>query len=325
MAERATINQVTQWGVETVLGTEVNANKLMSALMVEMGPELESSRYRPSGGKFETIIVPNREWTGAGISGPITFTEIIYPLNSVLQKVTPTGAGTPKTWTMAPAQTQADTIASYTVEMGSAVRASLFTGAIVTALDLEFSTQGCELSGEMWGGAMQDGITMTATPTALALKPVLPKHVSVYLADTQAGLDAADPLLRVVSAGWSVGNRFGQVWVLNGATDPAAFVELPIDLGARLRLQADAEGMGLLTTMRTGATKFMRILAESEEEVDTGAPYMLQIDTAVKVADVSRFEDEEGQMVLQWDFGGVYDSVWGKATEATVVNALATL
>src|SRR5687768_10911506 len=108
MAERATINQVTQFGLETTPGTEVNAGKLMSALAVEFGPEVEISRYRPSGGKFETVASLDREWVGAALSGPITYTEIIYPLASVLVKPTPTGAGAAKTWTFTVAQTAAD-------------------------------------------------------------------------------------------------------------------------------------------------------------------------------------------------------------------------
>lgn len=325
MAEVSTINRVVQIGLETTIGTSIAAGKLLQGMMIEVGPEVEVSTYRPSGGKFETVASLDREWSSADISGPITYTEIIYPLSSMLKKVSPTGAGTSKTWVLAPAQTAADTIATFTVELGSAVRAQKFSYGIVTELELTFSTQGNEVKGSMIGKAMSDGITMTTTPTALTLLPVLSKEVSVKLADTQGALTAASALLRVVSVGWKMGNRFGPVWVLNQATDWAAHVELPIDLECTLRVQADAAGLALLTTMRAGATKFMRIGCVSAELAETAIPFSLQIDTACKVTGVSKFEDEDGQEVIEWTMGGFYDVTWTKATEITLVTTVAAL
>lgn len=325
MAEVASINRVTQWGSETTAGTEVDATKLMQAMTVDFGPEVEVSRYRPSGGKFETVSSLDREWTGADLSGPITYTEIIYPLSSILKKVNPTGAGTPKTWTFSPAQTAADTIATYTVEVGSSVRAQLMTYGIVTELELSFSTQGNTLSGAMIGRAIQDNITLTASPSALALLPVLTKDISVKTASAQGSLTAATPLARVISASWAIRNRFGPVWVLNQSTSWAAHVELPIEGEITIRQQADAEGMGFLNNLHDGSTVFIRIGATSAIEVDTGVPYSIRIDAACKVVGSSRFEDEEGQTVIEWTLGIVYDATWTKATEVTVVNALTAL
>ncbi len=325
MPEVANINNVVQFGLETTIGTSIAAGKLMQGMMVEIGPEVEISTYRPSGGKFETVAALDREWTSADLSGPITYTELVYPLSSVLKKVTPTGAGAAKTWVLAPAQTQADTVASFTVETGSAVRAQKFSYGLVTDLELTFSTQGNELKGSMIGKAMTDGIAMTGTPTALTLLPVLPKDVSVKLADTQGTLTAATANLRVVSVGWKVGNRFGPVWVLNNSTSWAAHVELPIDLECTLRVQADTEGNALFTTMRSGATKWMRIGCVSDSLAEAAIPYSLQIDTACKVTGVSKFEDEDGVKVIEWTMGGFYDSVAGFATQVTLVNVSTAL
>lgn len=325
MAENASINKVIQFGLETVAGTAVAAPKLMTALSVELGPEIEVSRYRPSGGKFETTASLDREWIGADLSGPITYTEIIYPLASVLVKPTPTGAGTAKTWVFKPLHTAADTIATYTVERGGAVSAVEFSYGLVTELSLEFSTSGNELSGAMIGKAMTTGITMTAGPTSIALIPVEMKHLSVKLADTAATLTAAPKLGRVVGASWSIANRFGPVWVLNESTSWAAHVELPIELECTLRMQADAEGIALLTTMRAGSTKFMRIDAIHTLMAEAAIPYSIQIDTAGKVVGVSRFEDEDGQDVIEWTMGGFYDPTFAGATSVTVVNTLTAL
>jgi hypothetical protein len=296
----------------------------MSAMMVEMGPEVEISRYRPSGGKFETVTSLDREWTSGTISGPVTYTEVIYPLSSILKKVTPTGAGAAKTWSFSPAQTAADTIATYTIEVGSAARAQLLTYGLFTEFGMSFSTQGSEISGALIGKAIQDNITMTATPTALSLLPVNAQEVSVKVADTQAGLTGASALTRVVSASWNIANRFGPVWVL-GSSSFAAHVELPIEGTVTLRQQADAAGWAFLTTMRDSATKFIRITAVSPLEIEPGDNYVIQIDSACRVVDVSSVEDEDGVAVIEWTAGIVWDSTWTKATEVLVTNALTAL
>jgi hypothetical protein len=82
----------------------------------------------------------------------------------------------------------------------------------------------------------------------------------------------------------------------------------------KLRLEADNVGMGLLSTMRTGDTKYLRILATSEPIYST-YKYRLQIDTAVKIAEVSEFSDDDGIFQIEWTFNGVYDGIWGKAFE----------
>jgi hypothetical protein len=71
------------------------------------------------------------------------------------------------------------------------------------ALGKAFGVDAKLISREM-GKALQDGITMTATPTAITLVPVLPTQVSVYAADTQAGLAGAAELDRVLDAKFSI-------------------------------------------------------------------------------------------------------------------------
>jgi hypothetical protein len=81
--------------------------------------------------------------------------------------------------------------------------------------------------------------------------------------------------------------------------------------------------MGLLTTMRVGSTKFLRINCVGAA-VGTHT-YLLNIDTAMKVTDVSEFSDEDGVFAIEWTFEGVYDNTWGKAFNITVQNKQATL
>lgn len=323
MADRASIFQTVQIGLETTSGTSVAANKKLQSMAIEPGPRAEIKSYRAMGSKFPSLAALGKEWTEASVGGGITYTEIIYPLSSVLKAVTPTGT-TAKTWTFSPATSAADTVKTFTVEQGSSERAHKFTYGLFTSLGMKFSRDGSDLSGDMMGSALTDGITLTSSPTSIALLPVLPTQVSVYLADSAAGLDGATALTRAISAEWNISDRFGPVWVLNGSTTWAAFVETEPKLEVKLMVEADAEGMGLLTTMRSGATKFVRI--EAIGAVIAGADtYQLTVDTACKVTDVDPFSDEDGVFAIGWTMTGFHDSTWGKATEVVVVNEIAAL
>ncbi|GIV51034.1 MAG: hypothetical protein KatS3mg038_1555 [Candidatus Kapaibacterium sp.] len=63
MTTRATINQVTQLGVETTPGTAVAANRRLTGLQIGLERAGEHTQaYRPTGGKFSTIVVEGKEW-----------------------------------------------------------------------------------------------------------------------------------------------------------------------------------------------------------------------------------------------------------------------
>lgn len=324
MTARSTIFQTVQVGVESTPGTEVNANRALTALMIEPGPKVDISKYRAMGWKVPSVSSLNKEWVEADLSGAITYSEIVYPLASLLGRPTPTLGTVAYNWTFNVNPTSQDTPATFTVEQGSSLRAHLFTYGLVNSLGLKFSRDGNEISGTMIGQALQDGITMTASPTTIALIPVQPTEVSVRLADTYAGLAAATPLSRALEVNLNIDNRFGMLYSLNGSSSWIEPVELEPGLKADLLMEANAEGMGLLTTMRAGAMKFMRVSCVGAN-IATSEPYLLQIDAALRVMDVSKFEDNQGVYAVRWSFEMFYDTTWGDFLEILVRNTLSTL
>jgi hypothetical protein len=328
MPERASIFQTVQIGVEVTPGTGVAANKKLPSLDLSTGIKIETKRYRPMGKKFPTVVVPGKEWTEAGLSGPLTYNELVYLLSSVLGYAAPVqqGATTAYLWTHAPDSDGPDTVKTFTVEQGSSVRAHKFAYGFVNELELSFDRDKCELGGKIIGQALQDGITMTASPTEIALKPVLPTHIDVYLADTQAGLAGASPLERVVSVSWKISNRFSPFYPLATAsgTGFATTVEAEPELMCTLLMEADAAGMALLTNARAGSSKFLRIKAVGDLIASTYY-YTLQIDAALKVDSVDEYSDEDGVYAIGWNFVAADDVTWGKATEVQVTNVLTAL
>lgn len=325
MAQRASIFEGVQIGVESTPGTAVAANKLLQSISIQPGVKAEIGKFRPLGRKFPSLALPGKEWVEAKLTGMPTFDELPYILASVVKNVSPTAEGTTgKKWTHSPSSTGPDAYKTYTCEQGSSLRAHRFAYGVVTGVTFNFTREGVSLDGAMIGRELEDGVTLTASPTAIPAVPVLGKQVSVYLADTYAGLSGATAL-NPLSASWALTDRFAPFWALNASY--TSFVE-PVEsepkLECKLKLPADATGMGLLTTMRNGATKFMRIEAVGGE-IEATKNYRFTLDTAVKVMNVSEFSDEDGVFAIEWTFEAFHDATWGKAFEAIVINTLASL
>lgn len=330
MAERSTLTQVVQIGVEATPGTSVAANKRLTSLGIEPSPHSEIDGFRPAGQKFRALHSLGKEWSESALTGRSVYTELIYPLSSVLTTgviTTPAGGALSRKWVFTPAVSAVDTPKTFTVEHGSSVRADKFSYGIVTELGMTFNRTACELSGSMLGRALQDNIVLTASPTVLPLVPVLPTQISVYADSDSAGLGGTK-LTRVISAEVSIGSRYNPVWVLDAANPSyVSHVEVEPDVTMTLTLQADSNGMDILNDMRNGATKFMRIEAIGAN-IDTNGtggatadvPYQLDIDMACQVSDTGGFSDQDGVYAVEWTLTSVADPTWAKALEVSVVT-----
>lgn len=325
MADRATIFQTVQIGVEATPGTGVAANKQLQSLSIEPAIKADLKSFRPMGTKFSTIHALGKESVEAKLSGQPTYDELLYVLASALTAPTTTqpdsvNAPTAYQHVFTASSSSADSPKTFTVEQGGSVRAQKFSYALINALKLAFKRDELSLEGSMIGQALQDGIVMTASPTALPIVPVLPTEVSVYLANTQAGLTGATALTRAISAEWGVEDRYSGIYPLNRSFSSfAAHVETEPKMQLKLKLAADADGMGLLSNMRAGTTKFARIETLGNTIAGT-VKYKLVIDLALQVAEVSDFSDEDGLYAIEWTFDCVHDGTWGKSHSVTLVN-----
>lgn len=326
MSERATIGQTQQIGLETTEGTDHAANKQLQSLSFALSPQIETQRFKPMGAKYDSIVVPGKDYSQADISGLASYEELHYLFSSALVKVAPTVSGTTgQLWTIEPSNTAEDTVATYTVEQGGSVRAQQAVGVIVTDFDLTFNRDSVEIKGTALGQTFTDGITLTATPTALPLVPVLPTQVSVYLDTTGAGLGTTK-LLRVLEAEWAVGSRFGPLWTLNAALPSyAAHVETEPDATLKLTQEADAAGMAVLTNLRAGTTSFVRIEAVGAVIGAGPATYKLTIDLAVKWESIDSLDDSDGVYAVTATGRIVQDATWAKSMSVKLVNSQTSL
>lgn len=328
MNERTTVTQVVQVGIESTPGTAVAAGKKLPSISIDPAVKANIDSFRPLGNKYPTVHALGKEWSTSKISGEATYSELGYLLSTIIKYAAPVqeGATTAYTQTLAPSSTGEDTIKTLTVERGSAVQAEKITYGIVTDLSLSGDRDNVELSGMLLGQEIATGITLTSSPTSLEQIPILPKDVSIYL-DPDSGDLGTTKLTRVLKWGIDIKGVRGPLWVVDAAQDSWAVpVELPVQAQVKLLLEADAAGIGLLTPMRDGTSRFCRIEAISDQEAGTSEPYTLLADFALQVAtEPSEFRDEDGVYAMEWTFNVVHDATWAKAQSWALTNKVSAL
>ena len=331
MAEQSTVFITTQIGVEATPGTAVPANKQLLAVAIEPAIKTKIQTFRPRGQKYNTVAVLGEEWTESKVSGPAAYNDLTYLFASHFAYAAPTqinvSAGLAYQWNFNPGQTAADTVKTYTVQSGSAVRAQQIAYGILNEFGYTLTREKFDISGTMLGQAISDGITLTASPTAITLVPIQPSTVDVFLDATSGGIGTTK-LLRATSLDYKKTNRFGPVWALNSANGSfATHTEMAPKPELKLLVEADAQGMALLTTMRNGSKEFLRVKATGAQ-IDaspTPASYTFQHDMCLEVTNVSEFKDEQGIYAIEWTFEVSYDSGWGASEKVELINVLSTL
>lgn len=341
MAERSTVAQIAQIGVEATPGLAVPATRRLGSLTLTPSIQAEAEMFRPAGLKFPTVQVLNREWTEVDVEGQPTYEEVIIPLtgaidtatvSQVMDGATPTGA---YEWVFTPDSSAADDPKTFTLEQGQeGVQAERFTHLLFTGFGLEVSRTEATLSGSGFAQATESGFNPTdGLQTPAELTPMAPGQFCIYLADDPTDLD--DPgsrLTRVINVSPAVEDRYTPAWFVNCTEDSfSAFVENADGAGGTvgLTVEADAVGMSWLPRMRQGTTHFLRIEATGPVIYDEGAldpiTMLFRWDMAVKVETADTWSDEDGIYAIPWTLRPVHDSTWGKAMEILVRNTVASL
>ena len=323
MGEKATIFQGVQIGKETTPGTGVAASKKLLSMSMQPLPRTEGSSFRALGNKYPSFVVLNKEWAEIGIDGKLTYNEILYALASLLSEPAPAqqGVTTAYKWTFTGNLASEDAGKTFTIEQGDVNSAWRVVGARVSGLTFTFNRNEVGVKGSGVANSLETGITLTAAPTSMTPKPILPSQVSFKTATTQAGLAGATALTRGFSMEWALTDKVGLAWPVG--QNPVVVETEPKNSG-KLKLATDTTGMGLVTTMRSGATQWFQIKATGALIASTYY-YDFQLDFPAQIESLSDPSDESGIYALEYGLTPVYDSAWGKAFQIDVITDTQTL
>lgn len=329
MPERASVFNAVQIGRETTPGTAPvsGANRLLASMDLLPTPNIGVDIYRPNGIKYPTVAVAGKDLTLYQLSGKPTYTEIVYPLSSLLGAATITGpnADGAYTWTWNPSSTGADSFVSYQLQRGSSVGAeqSLFT--IFSQLGLSFDRDRADLSGAAFGLAQSTGVTLTAAPTSLALVPISPKDLSLFVDTTSAGLGTTR-MTRLLRGNWQFGqSKYNPLWAVDQTQASfAAIVESTPGAQFSALFEADTTGLGFLANVRAGDTRFVRIRANGPL-IAGASSYTFTIDMAAKFGTPSQYRDEQGVYAIEYPWNLMHDPGWTRAMQVTLITTVSAL
>jgi len=349
MAERASVVEAVQVGLEATLGTLVAANKRLSATTIRLNPMAETDEFAPEGQKDVTLVTEVAEWSEAAIEGRLTYDEFAYLLSAhygvaTSRAITDAG-GVAVTgafgyeWTAT--QSTLDVPKTLTIERGSAYRAFRAGGGVVKDLGYTLGRRGGApaITGALIGQRIEDGVTLTAAPTQVVATPVQSPQIDIYLNATAATVGTTK-LARSSKVEWARTGKFADYWILDSAKPSwVDAVEAKPDASLTLTVQADASGMGLLTNLRAGSTVFIRVEAKGPQLATTAAgwkigggatitgnaSFLFRHDIACKVREMAPIEDQDGVIGGAWPMRIVYDATLGYSERLTLVNNTAAL
>lgn len=266
-AERTWVNQKVQVGAESTsaLGTIVSAGKLLQCFDFVFQIDTDVMFFTPTGHKYPSTQEENTEWVSGTLGGNFDYNGIIYPLGGVMGATTVTAHGSSsvaKDWVFTPPTTGSIVPQTYTFEQGDSVRAHRFGYGLFTEWGYKGTRKDFSTSGKLIGQAITDGITLTSTPSSIAVAPVVAKQVNVYIDATQSALGTTQ-IQRPLGIDYSMGNVYGPLWVLNRANISwTAHVDLAPKSILKLKLEANSEGMALLGYLQNGNTYYVRVNAQ---------------------------------------------------------------
>jgi hypothetical protein len=266
--ERSAVNQRVQLGVEAsgAHGTAVAANRLLLPFSWDFGIEVDQMIYGATGRKYEQVAEENEEWSGGTLSGPLDFNALIYPFGSIFGAITPVTHGVStiaKDWVYTPPVAGSIEPNTFTCQQGDGVtEAEQYTYVLVTKFGYKLTRKDVTFSGTLIGQALTTGITMTSSPTTVALAPISSAMFNVYL-DTGSASLGNTQLLRPLSVDYAFDGVYQPLWVLNRTTITwSQHVDMKPKSSVKLMLEADTTGVGLLVPLQQGQTRFMRVQAQ---------------------------------------------------------------
>lgn len=335
--QRATINQRVQIAAESTsaLGTAVAASKRLQCFDFTMGIGADITNYAPTGHKYDAEQEEDTEWVDTTMSGKMDYNGVLYPLAGVMGGTTVAAAHassvTAKDWVWTPPLTGSVVPQTYTIEQGDSTRAHKIAYGLFTEWGYVLTRKDFTTSGKMISQPITDNITMTATPTAIPLAPMIGKHANIYLDATSSGLGTTQ-LLKVLSVTYAFTGVYGPFWPINRASIGfTAHTDLKPKCTIKIKMEADSAGMAPLSYLQAGTTYWLRVDAQGPQIASDGGTGSdpiyseFQHDMAIKFGKPGAFGDDSGVYALEWECTIVEDATWAKAQMFTVTNLIATL
>lgn len=205
--------------------------------------------------------------------------------------------------------------------LGGALPTGVYSVAFADSIDLTTCTLS---SASLTGGGSYTFLRTATGATALALSPIVPEHVSVYI-DAASGNIGTTKITNLTEIKVEL-ERYDMFWPIDAAVSSfKEHVETPITGKVSMKGEAAGTFANLMQALRAGATRFVRVQAIDPVAYDTGEYRTFRHDFAIKLASPGDMGDESGVLTTNFEAEIAYDGTWGKATQLYIKNELSAL
>jgi hypothetical protein len=257
-----TLNQKTQYGLETTAGVDVACTKVFGSIDVTLGIQLDLNKKRAMGRRFPRLVAPGNEMVGWKYSGKPTFDEMLYLWANQFGNVSPTAQGTlGKKYTLIPAITGPQSPQPFSMQQGDGVtRNRKVNFAVATDHTLHISKSDNDISGSGISHPIQDNATLTSNPTMIAAQAIS-KPMWAFFNDATAINIGNTQAVMPLDIEFSYGGSYGPLYAINRSGQYANIVDLEPDAHFAVLFAVDSEGMGYLPGARAGTRQYQRLNA----------------------------------------------------------------
>lgn len=272
-----------------------------------MGAGDDATTHTGSGLNYVGGVSNKRERGLGTYSGPTCFDEDVRIYQSLLEKVTPSGAGTAKTWEWEPEISGADTFQPYTAERGQTGAIEKFLDVVFNSITLRVTDAEATRSGDLLGKEAVPGTAMTASPTTMDSTPTGDVEWELFhAADMTAIAAESNKILTGFESEWNYGPKFVPWTPINRSNrSHAGLVQRKPATGLRMALGFDVSGSDYagpltLAKKRAGTPTVFRIKGTGPEIVP-GTPYLYVVDLETRILNVpGRTRIQEALLGQMW-------------------------
>ncbi len=260
-AERITINQKTQFGLESTAGTDVACSKVFEAVDVNMGVQIDINKKRAMGRRFPRLVTVGNEMMGLKYSGKPTFDEMLYLWANTLGNVSPTAQGAAgKLYTLVAALTGPQSPQPFSLQQGDTVRAHKVNFGVFTDHTLHISKTDNDISGSGFSHPIQDSAVLTSSPTVVAAQAIS-KPMWAFFNDSTSPNCGSTMAVTPLDIELGYGGAYGPLYAINRSGQFKNIVDLEPQTHFAVLFEADSEGMGYLPGVRLGSKQYQRLNA----------------------------------------------------------------
>jgi len=258
MSARSFVFEKPRIGLEdiTTPGVPVRTDMVFLPMTIIATPNLPRNIVKASGNKFGVATVAGKEWTSFTYDMPATYNELAFVLANVF--CVPTSVGGLLSYRID--ATNPSPMRTWTIEAGSTAGAARFPGAYLDDISFSFTEKEAKVSGKGMAQVFTDvNVLLTASPTAIPLVPIDMDAVSIYVADTYAGLSAGSARLKLCkSATFSLAGRQTAIFTLDDSAPSYSTTVEKKDTTyqAQIVLAQDSQGDALMARMRARNVPF---------------------------------------------------------------------